>query len=436
MQHSVVFQAASGRRKLAPFLTNNFNQQEEVMEKKLLTVAIGTALMAGASLAQAAVTVGGMAQVEYYNGTAECSVGTGTGNGVFPGSGMCTATNAAKHKASGLVDNSRGRVVIHADEEIGSIKALAHYEFSVDTANSGQAVGAGGNTGAYYDGTTPRSFDQRSREKYVGLQGGFGTLTLGNLHGVYKRLAGTRWDPFNATVLEARGNGGQSGSPDVSAQFAHSGFIPGAVKWESDKLMGDVFRLEVLVAPDSSRTVGADAGNGYDYQIGFSVKPIKALEIIAAYSNNKEQQSATARDDATSAKLGARFGFGANTLWLQYEKVDIDAGTGVFNLDGTAGSTHDANGVTTVNGSPADASYLWLGYSLAIGSNQFVAQVAKHEREQSGQIGVEAMYFNLGYIHNFSKTAKVWIGGRKTAAEQGTVSRDTTVFSTGLRKDF
>ena len=378
MRRSVAFQVAFGREEIpAPFSDNNFNQQEEVMEKKLLTLAIGTALMAGGSLAQAGVTVGGMAQVEYYNGTAECNVGTANavGGGVFSGSGVCTATNSTKHKASGLIDNGRGRVIINADEEIGSWKALARYEFSVDTANSGQGAGANGNTSVYYDSTV-RGFDQRTREKYVGLQGGFGTITLGNLHGVYKRLAGVRWDPFNATALEARSNGGQSGS-DVSGQFAHNGFIPGAVKWESDKLMGSVFRLEVLVAPDSSSGVSAagNSGNGYDHQIGFSVKPIKDLEIVAAYSNNKQQQSSASRDDATAAKIGARIGFGGNALWLQYEKADIDAGAGIFNLDGAAGSTHDATGVITVDGSPADASYLWLGYSLTIGSSQFVAQV-------------------------------------------------------------
>ena len=72
---------------------------------------------------------------------------------------------------------------------------------------------------------------------YVGLSGGFGAFKFGNQHGVYKRMGGVRWDPFNATVLEARSNGGQSGA-DVSGTFAHNGFIPGAIKWESGKLLG------------------------------------------------------------------------------------------------------------------------------------------------------------------------------------------------------
>lgn len=396
------------------------------MKKKLLKVAIGAALSAGVSVAQAGVTVGGMAQVEYFNGTAECSVGSGDSSS-FTGSGNCNAGAARRQKSSGMIDNARGRIIINADEEIGSMKALARYEFSVDTANSGQE---NGNTAIPYD-SNERTFDQRTREKYVGLQGGFGTLTLGNLHGVYKRLGGVRWDAFNATVLEARGNGGQSGG-DLSSQFGHNGFIPGAIKWETDKLLGPV-RMEVLVAPDSntnSDTVG-DTGNGYDYQIGFSIKPISQLEIILAHSNNKEEHAASFfdNDDAKATKVGVRGVFGGTSAFVQYEKADIND-----SLGGNSGTSTDPEGLELPG---ADASWLLLGFGQKFGSNEIVLQVGRHDRDRAnGAVGGDAMYYAAGYFYNFSKTAKVWTGVRKTDFDSGTLDRETTIFSVGMRKDF
>ena len=402
------------------------------MQKKLLTAAIGAALVAGTSLAQAAVTVGGNAQVEYYNAINECSLGAGLAvAGAYTGSAVCAA-GPRKQRASGLIDNARGRFFIAADEDIGSLKALAKFEFSVDTANSGQSE-ANGNTAigpgaTSYDGT-PRTFDQRTREKYVGLQGGFGTLTLGNLHGVYKRMGGVRWDAFNATVLEARGNGGQSGA-ELSPGYSHNGFIPGAIKWETDKLMGPV-RLEVLLAPDSaSRTVfTGDAGNGYDYQLGLSIKPIKPLEIMLAHSNNKATNVAVNRDDAKATKVGVRGVFGGTTAFVQYEMADMNGPTG----------TAPVIGGLTVPGA-IDAKWLLLGFGQKFGGSEIVVQLGRHDRDTRGvstaTLGTDTFYYAAGYFYNFSKTAKAWAGVRKTDAERGLADRETTVYSAGMRKDF
>ena len=398
------------------------------MQKKLLTVAIGAALVAGTSLVQANVKVGGQAQVEYYNGKVECGVGNGAAVATFSGSGSCAAGDRRLEKASGLIDNARGRFFIAADEDItGSLKALARYEFSVDVANSGQTTG-NGNTASPYDGTA-RTFDQRTREKYVGLQGGFGTLTIGNLHGVYKRLGGVRWDTFNATVLEARGNGGQSGGGDSNSQFAHNGFIPGAIKWESDKLMGPA-RLEVLVAPDSntSSSTFEDSGNGYDYQLGLSIKPVKQLEIILAHSNNKEQVSSATHDDAKQTKLGVRGMFGGSTAFVQYEVGDHNS---------TGGATTSAGLITTPDAT--SATWLLLGFSQKFGSSEVAVQLGRHDRDGTGAAaagGTNADYYAAGYLYNFSKTAKLWVGARKTNAESGVAEKETTIYSSGLRKDF
>ena len=398
------------------------------MNKKLLTIAIGATLSAAPMLvAQADVKVGGHAQVEAYSASAQCNVGTAgsAGTGIFAGSGICGITNAAGARAQGLIDNARGRFWITADEDLGAgLKGLAHFEFSVDTANSGQAF-TEGNSSSPYD-TTARAFDQRTREKYVGLSGGFGAIKLGNQHGVYKRMGGVRWDPFNATVLEARGNGGQSGSADVNRGFAHNGFVAGAIKWESEKLLGEIVSLEVLYAPHKSSNGAGDSGNADAYQAGVSVKPIKGLEIIAVHSNNKGTPTSGTNQDQKANKAGVRFSFlNMHTLFAQYEKADMN--------DSAAASVPTGAGITTT--AVADGTFLLLGYSLKLGNVGVVLQAGKHEREITGA-DLETDYAATGVTYSFSKTTRTWLGYRQTEATQAAVTNEQKVVALGLRKDF
>ena len=405
------------------------------MNKKLLTIAIGATLSAVPLLAvQADVKVGGHAQVEAYSASAQCNVGTtAAGPGIFSGSGICSSANPEGARAQGLIDNARGRFWITADEDLGAgLKGLAHFEFSIDTANSGQPF-AEGNSSTPYD-TTLRTFDQRFREKYVGLSGGFGSVKFGSLHGVYKKLGGTSWDPFNATVLEARGNGGQSGSADAHREFAHNGFIPGAIKWDSEKLLGEIVRLELLYAPHKSSNGAGDTGTGNDYQAGVSIKPIKGLEIIAVHSNNKSQPDGTTAgvpfEDQEANKVGVRFSFlNMHTLFAQYEKVDMNNSAVAAGTPGVPTSA----GISTA--AVADGTYLLLGYSLKLGSFGAVLQGGKHEREvTTGDL--ETDYAATGVTYNFSKTTRTWLGYRQTEATQLAVTNEQKVVALGMRKDF
>lgn len=424
------------------------------MNKKLLTIAIGATLSTTSLLTvQADVKVGGHAQVEAYSASAACTLGTaaastivGSGmsavtvpaTGIFSGSGICATTNAAGARGQGLIDNARGRFWITADEDLGAgFKGLAHFEFSVDTANSAQSV-AGGSGASPYDATA-RTFDQRTREKYVGLSGGFGALKFGNNHGAYKRMGGTRWDPFNATVLEARGNGGQSGSADVNASFAHNGFVPGSIKWESGKLLGEIVTVEVLYAPHKNSNGQGDTGTGDDYQVGVSVKPIKDLEIIAAHSNNQAQPDNTiaipaSQLDQKATKVGARLGFlGMHTLFAQYEMVDMN--------DAAAASVPTSAGITTATA--ADGTFLFVGYSLKFGNFNWALQGGRHNRDLSSAIAdLQTDYAATGITYNFSKTTRSWLGYRKSTASLDrnaagdADSNEAKVVALGLRKDF
>lgn len=384
------------------------------MNKKILFAAVGSALAASPMIAAADVSVGGHAQVEYYNGET-------------------AASGSTTLKYNGLIDNARGRFWINSSEDLGGgMKAMARYEFSVDTANSGQSA-ANGNGSVGLD-TGTRTIDQRTREKYVGLAGGFGTVTAGNLHGVYKRMGGVRWDPVNATVLEARSNGGQSGSGDANATFAHNGFIPGAVKWESGAVTGPV-AIEVLIAPNkSTNAAGTDAADGTDTQFGASFKPIPGLEVIAVIANNKQTPSTT-NTAQKATKFGARYSMGPHTFWGQIEDVDAPSGAAVTTYALTAGTTMaDSTGITSAT--KGELKYNWFGYSLKAGNNLFVAQYANSSRAADGAVDVDVTFLSLAVLHSLSKSTTLHVGYRKTELEQGATTREQTVFAGGMRVNF
>ena len=419
------------------------------MQKKLLTAAIGAALMAGTSLVQANVKVGGMAQAELYTAETECSgivsdvgalVGSIPQNRLAPsalngvcGKGNITGTNGLTEnnavdnvKETNTNDNARGRFWITADEDItGSLKALAKFEFSVDTADGGVA-------------------DARNREKYVGLQGGVGTILLGNTHGVYKRLGGTSWDTFNATNLEARNNGGQSGG-----RFGHNAFIPGSIKYESPKFAG--IQFQALYSPNGTvETVGGaefkDQSN--DWQTGLSWKG-GPVELIAAYSKDENTgrltdtttirangtadrvRTRSTDQDLVSAKLGVKGVFAGHSLSAQVEKVESS---------GTTFTTVNAPLVAIANpGLPATpgvvtTDYAWLHYAFKFGGNTIAASYGKATSDEL--VETETTYYMLGYVYNFSRTFRTFAGYRSTESEQGVGTADTSVISFGMRKDF
>ena len=410
------------------------------MNKKLLTVAIGTALGVVPMLsAQADVKIGGRAQVEAYSARAECNVGTNNAAGavgIFVGSGICSSANPEGARAQGLIDAARGRFWITADEDLGAgLKGLAHFEFSVDTANSGQPLSEG-NSAAPYD-TTVRGLDNRNREKFVGISGAFGTLKLGHQESIYKHTGGARWDMFHNTVLEARGNGGSSGGADVNRSFAHNGRVAGAIKYESNKALGDMVAIGLLYAPHKSSNGAGDTGTGNDYQVSVSVKPIKDLEIVAAHSNNKSQPDGTTAgvpfSDQTANKVGVRFSFlNMHTLFAQYEKLDMN------NSAVAAGTPGVPTGAGISTATVIDGTYLLLGYSLKLGSFGAILQGGKHEREVTAAFGgeLEADYAATGVTYNLSKTMYTWLGYRQTEATQAAVTNEQKVVALGMRKDF
>lgn len=327
------------------------------MKKKLLLAAISAAV---SMPVWADVKVGGMAQVEIAR--EESTVG------------------ATSTELNTVEDNSRGRFWITADEDLGAgMKGLAHYEFRVDTTGVCE-LEAGGST---------CTNDSNIREKYVGIQTGFGTLKLGSVRAPYKYAGGVLWDAFVTTNLEARGNGGMTGGV-----FGHNNFFDNGINYTSPTFFGVTISGAYVgddVGPAGSTTSSGDSSAAVEWK-GFGA------HVVAAMAHNNE-----GANDVDNIKLGARYDIAAFGIMAQFENTENDAGT-------------------------TDTDTIFLGLQGKFGPVTAALQAGKTEPAT----GADTDYAALGAFYNFSKTFSAFGGYRMT--ETGTTENE--VLSVGLRKVF
>jgi len=328
------------------------------MNKKILALAVGSAL-AMPMVAQAKVVVYGHAQVEIGN------IDTGSSDQNF------------------TTDNARGRIGIKASEKLGNgWTAFAKFEFRTNTSDGTQT--GGDNNAALV-----------SREQAIGIKGSFGTVEFGRIKTPYKYFGGVTYDPFVATTLEARGNGGQTGG-----RFGHNNFLSNSIGWKSNSFNGiSVWAVVSIDEQDTVTTVAGAAadnitnGSDGDYSVGIRYKN-GPLEVGVAVINDD-----SANLDRT--KFFGQYKWGNHKVSLSYE--DTDATT--------------------------DSETYFIGYQLRSGNNTFVAQFGNTEPD----VGSDTDYYAIGLIHHLSKKTRVFGGFRNTDAGAG---GDTDVVSVGLRVIF
>jgi len=319
------------------------------MNKKLLALAVGAAISAAPMFASAGVKVYGHAQVEIGsvdNGTTDQTV---------------------------VTDNARGRLGVKASEKLGNgLTALAKFEWKLDTTSGGAATG--------------------QRESFVGLKGGFGTVELGNLKSAYKYSGGVKYDPFVATLLEARGRNGMSKGELGNGAFGHNSFLSNSVGYKTPKMGG--FSAWATFSPDE-----AGAGNGADGDYSFGLKfKQKMFEVFVAGINNDD----AAGGDAI--KIGGQVKFGNFKVSGQYEQLDTSTG---------------------------DIDIFFLGGQAKFGNNVVVAQFGNKDVDG----GNDGDYYTLGFIHNMSKKTRL-TAGFSSNESLTTGGSDTDIFAVGMRMKF
>jgi predicted porin len=334
------------------------------MKKNLIAIAVAAAVSVPfAASAEDNISVYGLAQVEVGN--------------VNPQASGVNSTTVE-------TDNANGRVGVAATEDLGSgLKGLAKFEFRIDTADGAAAPGVA----------------LTGREMLVGLKGGFGQFELGRLKSAYKYAGGVKYDPFVATLLEAR-NAGRGMS---SGAFGQGGFLSNQVGYNSPKL-GPI-GIRVTYGPstdDSAYTASVKAG-------------FKMGEAFVALSNNGDQQHTPATNtDYSAVKIGGQLKFagGAHKISLQYESTETKVTNNATN--------------TSVSVKP---KYLFVGYQGNFGKSTFAVQVGSNDSDAND----DATYFAVGAFYHFSKETMVFGGYENTDTD---LNNGQNIISIGLKKTF
>ncbi len=334
------------------------------MNKKLIAMAIA----AGLTLPVAAIagpSVGGHMQIELNSPDLKDN-----------------ASTAADEL--NLADNARGRLWIKGDEDLGGgMKAIYRAEWAIKTDDGGR--------------------DSGNRESYVGLKGNFGTVYAGNGASPYKSNAGTDFDPYTATVLQSRQNGGAlSDEGSMNRNYGMNGFLANSVTYK--KKFGAVaihlqYHLAEAISAEQDSTLGA----------AIRFKAGAGIEVIAATIQQKTDKLTPDVNGAggTRTKLALAWKGGPHKVFVRYETQSDD----VANNDATA---------------------IFAAYHLSMGKNVLTVQYGTIDSDNTV---FDKTYTMLAVKHNLSKKTAAWVGYRDTDFDTANTS-DNSVISAGLRIKF
>jgi len=351
--------------------------------------------------------------------------------------GQTVTVNGVGFDGMTVEDRNRGRAGIFATEDLGGgLKGIAKVEWKLDTTQGGAPNG--------------------NREAFVGLQGNWGTFMAGSLKSPYKYTGGAAYDPFIASTLEARGNGGMTGdelrAAGVSNAFGHNGFLSDMLGYTSPKMGG--FQFWVVYSPDEnsgSTTTTNNTGSKGDMSAAATFGA-KDWEVFAKYVKNDVIGGQVGAEDVsdgsyTSTSVGGKIKIAAFTILAQFEAGQFkDTAINVGNIyrryiDRDGNSTFSCTGGGAGNpncniSGDTDLDTYYLGGDWQIGNNTIHLRYGEQKWSvDNGAYDDETVtYTMIGATHKFSKTMRVFAGYRQTDFDEADAKVKVT--SVGMRKDF
>jgi len=256
------------------------------MNKKLIAAAIAAGI-AAPMVANAGVTVYGVAQLELTNAKLEGSSPSST---------------------TALTDSKNSRFGIKWSEDLGGgLSAIGQMEYAPNL----------------FDGASKANSAPYARLANMGLKGSFGEVRFGTNKQPYKYSGGVKYDAFVATAAEARsGNGGM-----LASSFGQNGYFANSISYK-----GKFNNVQVWVA--TSVDQNADSGNKYsgsdgDLMASVVVGLAKGAEVGVAMANDKYASGATSgAAGAKNTKIFGKYTFGASQILAQYETSDVTTTNG------------------------------------------------------------------------------------------------------------
>jgi len=276
-------------------------------------------------------------------------------------------------------DNKRGRLWFTGSEDLGGgLKANYRFEWQVDTTTGNVNNGA--------------------RETRVGLSGSWGEFQMGRLKTAYKYTAGVNYDPYTATLLESRGNGGALKKDNgMSAFSGQNSFWSNALAYKA-KFGSTKLWVNYQFVDTSSSQVEDD-----NIAIGVSVGVAKGLKVDVAYV---EENKVSATNGGTRAKIGVQWKGGPHKVFVKYESQSSDLAS-------------------------SDVSTIFAGYNFKMGKNVITAQYGAKSNDVANS---DVTYTMVAFAHNFSKKTKAWAGIMSSDSDNN--AKDKDVVSVGLRIKF
>lgn len=368
------------------------------MNKKLLTAAIGAALVAGPMLAQADVKLFGKVHV-----SVDKVDKLGTGN-----------TNPAQT----TVSSNASRWGLDISEKLGGgMTAIAKLEQQINADGEGNS--------------------QDTRNRYVGMKAKFGQLIAGTMDTPFKDISRTvelfpEYVGDNRNLVSTGGSGANTGQ-GWDLRPANS------IRYDSPSLNG--FVVSYLYSADTTAVAGLEDNRRRADSVG--VKYAKG-PLYMAYSRESHRFSTitgSGESSETGNRLGASYSFGAFKLVGMWQDLDDLGGT-------------------SAGGKSVERKAWVLGGAFTAGNNVFKLQYVKADKLNNTPTGASAdntgaKMWAVGWDHLFSKTTKGYVAYAKTDNEASstftvngpsagahfdsvtpTAGADPTAFSVGMIVDF
>lgn len=357
------------------------------MNKKLLAMAIGAALVAGPALvAQAEVKLYGHAHMSLDNLDRSNSADTG----------------------KWFVSDNASRFGIRASEDLGGgLKGVAQFEFLIGTGtnNTNETNSTFGFDRATGSMTT-------NRDNYVGLEGGFGRLALGQIDSATKDTGGIMDMFYREQLGEGRA---------ITNVGNMDGRVQSGVHYLSPSFGGLTFKAQYgvedsFVEPNSKQTNLGARWTGGPLTVG----------VAMLQQDNNAPGAPSTKGQRAAAKFDVGGGFAVSALWQS-----------VSDIGGTAGNDRDALGV---------------GTSFKAGNNILKAQWYQIDKANNAATANGADMLALGWDHLFSKTVKGYVTYAKTSNDTAGIfgiggnghgqsatppaGQDATGYSIGVIVDF
>ncbi len=342
------------------------------MKKSLIALAV--LAVSGAAMAQSTVTLYGVADG-------------------FIGSDKVTLNGAGQRQtvlSSAGINGSRWG--LRGVEDLGGgLKAVFQFEsgFTLDDGRSAQ----GG-----------RLF---GRQAFVGVQSGFGTVSIGRQYTAYDALHSDTNHNYDAATFNAA-TGGSAGGVSANGMADYSSRVDNSIAYTSPNFSG--FSGSAVYSFGENKNLGAVNGDATDkgsLQVRYANGP-----LLVGYAFQQEKQAATAagQDKNKYNLIGASYDFGVVKLLGSYNQAKND-------------TFKDKEGQ--------------IGVVVPFGAAAVSAGYARSKSEGNGVERTGKGYSILG-TYDLSKRTRLYAGAQSTKAFILNASAETkqTVYGLGVRHSF